>query len=60
MTVLRSWTDRAPGAVGQDREPCCETRPGIPDGGGFQVSESALHRLRASWALSVERLVGMD
>ncbi|MEW2301841.1 hypothetical protein AB0958_18030 [Streptomyces sp. NPDC006655] len=60
VTVLRSWTDRASGVGGQVREPRGETRAGTADAGAFRVSESALRRLRASWALSVERLVGMD
>ncbi|MET9393120.1 hypothetical protein ABZY20_22420 [Streptomyces sp. NPDC006624] len=52
----------------QDREPRRaaghEVRPAarseITGGGAFQVSDTALHRLRASLALSVERLVGLD
>ncbi|WP_031480659.1 hypothetical protein [Streptomyces bicolor] len=69
VTVLRSWTDRASDARPvQDREPRraagheirLAARPEITGGGAFQVSDTALHRLRASLALSVERLVGLD
>ncbi|WP_189232303.1 hypothetical protein [Streptomyces flaveolus] len=68
MTVLPSWTDRALGAVpDQERESCRET-PGEsrsaarPRAGGaaFPISDTALYRLRASLALSVERFVGLD
>ncbi|UXY30485.1 Y4bD/Y4pK family protein [Streptomyces sp. HUAS TT20] len=61
VTVLRSWTDRAPGARPvQDGEPRREAGTRIAVGGAFQVSDTALHRLRASLALSVERFVGLD
>ncbi|MEU7413411.1 MULTISPECIES: hypothetical protein [Streptomyces] len=68
VTILRSWTDRAPGARPvQHREPRGEVRreprPGTRAGDGgaaFQVSDTALRRLRASLALSVERFVGLD
>jgi hypothetical protein len=68
VTVLPSWTDRAPGAApDQERESCRET-PGEsrsaarPRAGGaaFHLSDTALYRLRASLALSVERFVGLD
>ncbi|GGQ80778.1 hypothetical protein GCM10010216_48250 [Streptomyces flaveolus] len=68
VTVLPSWTDRALGAVpDQERESCRET-PGEsrsaarPRAGGaaFPISDTALYRLRASLALSVERFVGLD
>jgi hypothetical protein len=68
VTILRSWTDRAPGARPvQDREPRCEVcreprpeAPPGPGGGTFRVSDTALRRLRASLALSVEHFVGLD
>ncbi|WP_344014803.1 hypothetical protein [Streptomyces thermospinosisporus] len=69
VIVLRSWTDRAPDApCVQDREPGRAAAPGarpaarprLTGGRAFQVSDTALHRLRASLARSVERLVGLD
>lgn len=64
MTVLRSWTDRAPSPAPECAADCGRARraPQPDPGGGmpFQVSPAALRRLRTSVAEAVGLLAGIE